>query len=57
MRENQGHAVRKGRPDVLDGSRPFDALQRRVDGDQLVAGNDAGQQDRHGLAVLASLSG
>ena len=54
VREDQGHAVRKGCPDVLDGSWPFDAFQRRVDGDQLVAGNDTGQQDRHCMAVLAA---
>lgn len=51
--EDQGHAVRKGGLDVLDGLGPFDLSERRVDGDQLVAGNDAGQQDRHCLAVLA----
>ena len=53
MREDQGHAGGKGRFDVLDRSRPFDVLQGRVDGDQLVAGDDAGQQDRHRLAVLS----
>ena len=54
VREDQGHAGGKGRLDMLDRARPFDALQGRMDGDQLVVGNDAGQQDRHCLAVLAS---
>ena len=53
MCEDLGHAVRKGLPCEFEGSRPFDALQGRVDGGQPLAGNDAGQQDRHGLAVLA----
>ena len=53
-RENQRYGGRQRLPDMLDRAGPFDLAERRMDGDQPVAGDDAGQQDRHGLAVLAT---
>ena len=53
-REDQGHAGRERRANELDRAGPFDFAERRVDGDQAVAGDDPGQQDCHRLAVLAT---
>ena len=52
--EDQRHAGRKRRLDMLDRAGPFDLPERRVDGDELVSGDEARQQDGHGLGVLAS---
>ena len=39
---------------MFDRARPFDLNEGRVDGDQMVAGNDPAQQDGDSLAVLAA---
>ena len=39
---------------MLDGARPFDFAEGRVDDEKLLAGNDSGEQDCHALAVLAA---
>ena len=38
---------------MFDRARPFDFAERRMDGHKPARENDAGQQDGHGLAVLA----
>ena len=53
-RENQRHAVGERRLDVLDRAGPLDLAKGRMDDEELFAGNDAGQHDRHGLRVLAA---
>ena len=40
--------------DVLDGAGPLHLAERRVNRDKLLARNDAREQDRHRLAVLAA---
>ena len=44
--------LREGSPG--HGPFPFDFAKGRMDREKLLAGNDAGQQDRHRLAVLAA---
>ena len=51
--QDQGDAVGDRVLDVLDGAGPFDLPERRVHDEKPVARDDAGQQDRHALAVLA----
>ena len=46
--------VGKGALDMLDRVRPFEVAERGVNGHKLGARNDAGQQDRHGLRILAA---
>ena len=53
-REDQRYAGRERRPEELDRARPFDFGQRRMDGNQPVAGDEPRQEDRHGLRVLAA---
>ena len=48
-REYQRHAGRQRRLDMLDRARPFDLAERGVNGHELGARNDTGQQDRHRL--------
>ena len=40
--------------DMLDSAEPFEFAEGRVDDEELLAGNDSGEQDRHALAVLAA---
>ena len=37
---------------MLDGPRLLDLSERSVDGDELVVGNNTGDKQAHGLAVL-----
>ena len=53
-RENQRHAVGKRALDVLHRAGPLDLAKGRMDDEELFAGNDAGQHDRHRLRVLAA---
>ena len=39
---------------MLDNAGPFDFAEGRVDDEELLAGNNSGEQDRHALAVLAA---
>ena len=40
-----------------DSAGPLDLAERRMDDEKLFAGDDAREQDRHRLAVLASAAG
>ena len=53
-RHDERHAGGKRRLDMGDDALPFDFAERGVDGDELVARNDAGEQDRHRLRILAA---
>ena len=52
--EDQRHAVGKRTFDMFDRAGPFDLAERRVDDEKLVARDDAREQDRHRVAVLAA---
>ena len=54
MGQDERDAGGQGRLYVAEGSRPFDFGEWRVDGDELVGRNVSGQQDGHGLRVLAA---
>ena len=52
--ENEGHARGNRVLDVCDRAGPIDLAERRVNHNELVAGNNARERDRHRLAVLAA---
>ena len=52
--ENQRHAVGDRVLDMLDRPGPLDLSERSVDGYYLLVGNDAGDKQAHGLAVLSA---
>ena len=40
--------------DVLDSAGPLDLPKGRMDDEELLAGNDTGEQNRHALTVLTA---
>ena len=52
--QDEGHARGHRVLDVLDRPRPLDFPERRVNYNKLIAANDAREQNRHRLAVLAA---
>ena len=54
MSQKERHARRDGILDMRDRPRPLDRAERGVKYNELVEGNDAREQNRHRLAVLAA---
>ena len=53
--ENEGHVRRDRVLDMLNRAGPLDLAERSVNYNELVAGNDVREQNRHRLAVLAAI--